>query len=129
MLTNVNLRKLSYAITSAGIAALTARSQTFAKRTFELANIYNETLCNYISKAKNQGKTTLCLCGQSYIRFLLIYCCKILNVTFLDNKTTDPIDEKAFCVVGELNEESEIKKLEEKDCLNRLNILNVEKII
>ena len=84
---------------------------------------------NNISKAKNQGKTTLCLCGQSYIRFLLIYCCKILNVTFLDNKTTDPIDEKAFCVVGELNEESEIKKLEEKDCLNRLNILNVEKII
>ena len=44
MLTNVNLRKLSYAITPAGIAELTARSQKFAKRTFELANIYNETL-------------------------------------------------------------------------------------
>ena len=129
MLTNVNLRKLSYAITPAGIAELTARSQKFAKRTFELANIYNETLCNYISKAKNQGKTILCLYGQSYIRFLLIYCCEILNVTFVEKNTTDPIDEKAFCVVGELNEESEIKELEEKSCLNLLNILNVEKII
>ncbi|WP_294431414.1 hypothetical protein [uncultured Treponema sp.] len=47
----------------------------------------------------------------------------------MDKKTTDPIDENAFCVVGELNEESEIKKLEEKGCLNLLNILNVEKII
>ena len=71
----------------------------------------------------------MCLYRQSYIRFLLIYCCEILNVTFLDKKTTDPIDENAFCVVGELNEESEIKKLEEKGCLNLLNILNVEKII
>ena len=50
-------------------------------------------------------------------------------MTFLNKKTTDPIDEKAFCVVGELNEEAEIKELEEKGCLNLLNILNVEKII
>lgn len=34
MLTNVNLRKLSYAVTPAGIAELSARSQKFAKRTF-----------------------------------------------------------------------------------------------
>ena len=47
----------------------------------------------------------------------------------MEKNTTDPIDENAFCVVGELNEGAEIKKLEEKGCLNLLNILNVEKII
>ena len=129
MLTNVNLRKLSYAITPAGIAELTARSQKFAKRTFELANIYNETLCNYISEAKKQGKNTMCLYGHSYIRFLLIYCCQILNVTFVEKNITDPIDENAFCVIGELNEESVIKELEEKGCLNLLNVINTEKMI
>ena len=128
MLTNVNLRKLSYAITPAGIAELTARSQKFAKRTFELANIYNETLCKYISDAKKEGKKRLCLYGQSYIRFLLIYCCQIQNVTFEEKDTKAPVDEKAFCIVGELNEESEIKELEEKGCLNLLNILDAEKM-
>lgn len=44
MLSNVNLRKLSYAVTPAGIAELTERSQTFAKRTFAIANRYNDTL-------------------------------------------------------------------------------------
>ena len=105
------------------------RSQKFAKRTFELANIYKETLCNYISDAKKQGKNTMCLYGQSYIRFLLIYCCQILNVTFVEKDTTDPIAEEAFCVVGELNEETVIKELEEKGCLNLLNIINAEKMI
>ncbi len=129
MLTNVNLRKLSYAITPAGIAELTARSQKFAKRTFELANSYNETLCKYISEAKKEGKTRLCLYGQSYIRFLLVYCCQILNVDFIEKNTSDPIDEKAFCLVGELNKESEIKALEEKGCVNLLSILNAGKTI
>lgn len=51
MLTNVNLRKLSYAITPAGIAELTSRSESFAKRTFALANKYNDTLCKAVSDA------------------------------------------------------------------------------
>ena len=72
MLTNVNLRKLSYAITPAGIAELTARSQTFAKRTFAIANKYNDTLCKAVSDAKKAGKSKLALYGNSYIKFLLV---------------------------------------------------------
>lgn len=49
MLTNVNLRKLSYAVTPDGIAELTSRSQKFAKRTFAIANTYNETFCHLVS--------------------------------------------------------------------------------
>lgn len=124
MLTNVNMRKIAYAITPEGIAELKARSQTFAKRTFELANTYNERLCNFIRNARNDGKSKLVLYGKSYIRFLLIYACQILNVTFIEKDTNSPIEPDALCVVGELNSEEEIENLEQKGCLNLLNLIN-----
>ena len=127
MLTNVNLRKLSYAVTPEGIAELTARSQTFAKRTFALANTYNDKLCSLISDAKAQGKNKFCLYGQSYIKFLLVYACQILNVTFIEKKIDDPIETDAFCAVGELNDEETINALESKGCLNLLNLINAGK--
>ena len=123
MLTNVNLRKLSYAVTPAGIAELTARSQKFAKRTFAIANNYNETFCHLVSEAKKQGITKLVLYGKSYIRFLLIYACQTLNVTFIEKEVTEPIMANALCVVGELNEESEINRLEKEGCVNLLNLI------
>ena len=124
MLTNVNMRKLAYAITPAGIAELKNRSQNFAKRTFELANTYNEELCNIIRDAKNKGKTTLALYGKSYIRFLLIYACQILNVTFVDKEIDDPLEADALCIVGELNSEEDIERMKEKGCLNLLDLIN-----
>ena len=47
MLTNVNLRKLSYAITPAGISELTKRSRTFAKRTFGSAESFRSLLAAF----------------------------------------------------------------------------------
>lgn len=123
MLTNVNLRKLSYAITPAGIAELTARSQTFAKRTFAIANKYNDTLCNAVSEAKKQGKNKLVLYGNSYIKFLLIYACQTLNVTFIEKSATDPIESDAFCVVGEMCAEEDIERLSELGCVNLLDLI------
>ena len=123
MLTNVNLRKLSYAITPAGIAELTARSQTFAKRTFAIANKYNDALCSAVSEAKKQGKNKLILYGNSYIKFLLIYACQTLNVTFLERDSTDPIEPNAFCVVGEMCEEAEITRLTKQGCVNLLDLI------
>ena len=127
MLTNVNMRKLAYAITPEGIAELKARSQKFAKRTFELANTCNDTLCNIICQAKKQGKNTLILYGKSYIRFLLIYACQILNVSFVEKEIDEPLENNALCVIGELNSEEEIESLKEKGCLNLLDLIN-EKI-
>ena len=123
MLTNVNLRKLSYAITPAGIAELTNRSQSFAKRTFAIANRYNDTLCQAVSDAKKEGKTKLALYGNSYIKFLLIYACQSLNVTFIEKNTTDPIEPNAFCVIGEQNDEADIKRLTEQGCVNLLDLI------
>ena len=123
MLSNVNLRKLFYAITSEGIAELTARSQAFAKRTFELANKYNDTICHVVQNAKNEGKTKLVLYGKSYIKFLLIYACQTLNVTFVEKDVNEAVDENAFCVVGELCKESEIARLAKLGCVNLLKIM------
>ena len=123
MLTNVNLRKLSYAVTPDGIAELTSRSQKFTKRTFAIANTYNETFCHLVSESKKQGITTLILYGKSYIRFLLIYACQTLNVTFIEKEVTEPVMKNALCVVGELNQESEITRLENEGCVNLLNLI------
>lgn len=123
MLTNVNLRKLSYAITPAGIAELTARSQTFAKRTFAIANKYNEALCQAVSDAKKEGKNKLVLYGNSYIKFLLIYACQTLNVTFIEKDINDTIDSNAFCVVGDLCEEEDIVRLTKQGCVSLLGLL------
>lgn len=123
MLSNVNLRKLSYAITPAGIAELTARNQTFARRTFELANKYNDTLCRVVQNAKNEGKTKLGLYGKSYIKFLLIYACQTLNVTFFEKDVNEPIMENAFCVVGEQCEEAAIEQLTKQGCINLLDLI------
>ncbi len=123
MLTNVNLRKISYAITPAGIAELSVRSQTFAKRTFAIANKYNETLCKVVSDAKKEGKNKLVLYGNSYIRFLLNYACQTLGVTFIEKPADAPIDPDAFCVVGELCEDADIARLTGQGGVNLLDLL------
>ena len=123
MLSNVNLRKLSYAITPAGIAELTSRSQTFAKRTFEIANKYNETLCKVVSDAKKDGKTKLVLYGKSYIKFLLVYACQTLGVQFAEKDVDADMEAGALCVVGELNDAEEIARLTGKGCVNLLNLI------
>lgn len=123
MLTNVNLRKLSYAVTAEGLAELTARSQKFARRTFAIANKYNDTICNLVSEARESGKTTLALYGKSYIRFLLVYACQTLNVKFVEKDVDEPVLANALCVVGELNNESEIARLENAGCVNLLNLI------
>ena len=123
MLTNVNLRKLSYAITPAGISELKERSQGFAKRTFQIANQYNDILFKLITNARTMGKSSVALYGQSYIKFMLVYACQSLNVKFVEHNINDALDSNALCIVGELNEEKDIVRLENKGCINLLDLL------
>lgn len=114
MLSNVNMRKISYAITPEGIAELTTRSQNFVKRTFALANQYNQTLCNAISNAKNQGKKKVILYGQSNIKFLLEYACQTYDISFEQIKQITGSNEpnvNALCLIGEMTNETECKQL------------------
>ena len=123
MLTNVNLKKLSYAITPAGISELTRRSQKFARRTFALANTYNEELCALVEKARGEGKTKLALYGSSYIKFLLMYACQKFDVEFVEKEVDSPVCDDALCVIGELSEGDNVKRLIEKGCISLLDLL------
>ena len=46
-----------------------------------------------------------------------------MNVTFIEKEVTEPVMKNALCVVGELNEESEITRLENEGCVNLLNLI------
>ena len=124
MLTNVNMRKLCYAITPEGIAELKERSQSFARRTFAIANKYNDVLCSFVAKSKANGKSKLILYGPSYIKFMLIYACQTHGLTFEECNIDQPLDPAAICIAGELNEEKDIHRLEKKGCINLLTLLN-----
>ena len=123
MLTNVNMRKLCYAITPAGIAEIKERSQNFARRNFELANKYNEQHCALVTHAKKIGKKRVILYGQSYIKFLLEYACQSQEFAFIEQPVTAPVDKKAFCVAGELCEEKDLAHLKKDGCLSLLDLL------
>ncbi|MCR5765059.1 MAG: winged helix-turn-helix transcriptional regulator [Treponema sp.] len=124
MLTNVNLRKLCYAITPQGIAELSHRSQSFARRTFALANQYNEQLCALVAQAKSSGKACVILYGQSYIKFLLEYACQSQEVAFEEQPANAQPDKKAFCIAGELCQEEEIARLKKSGCVSLLELLD-----
>lgn len=124
MLTNVNLKKLSYAITPEGISELTHRSQKFARRTFALANTYNDELCNLVQKARKDGKTKLVLYGSSYIKFLLIYACQKFDVEFVEMEAGDSVMSDALCVIGELTESEKVEGLLEQGCISLVDLLH-----
>ena len=123
MLTNVNMRKLCYAITPQGISELKERSQNFARRTFEIANKYNDTLCQLVIKAKQNKKSKLVLYGQSYIKFMLVYACQTQSFAFEEKPAAAPIEKRAFCVAGEQCEPLELARLKKQGCLSLLDLL------
>lgn len=82
MLSNVNGRKLAYAVTAAGISELTKRGKSFALRTFKLANVYSETFCKKFMEAKASGKTKVVLYGDSYVKFIIKYACSEIGLEF-----------------------------------------------
>lgn len=110
MLTNVNGRKLAYAVTADGIAELAKRGKAFALRTFKLANVYSETFCKKFMEAKAAGKTKVVLYGDSYIKFIIKYACIETGLEFEIKCPDENIDLNNLCLVGELvsNEDQEL---------------------
>ncbi len=123
MLTNVNMRKLTYAITPKGMAELSERSRTFARRTFQIANDYNEAISELVQEAKREGKTKVILYGKSYIKFLIAYATQSHNMDFMEKSPDAPLAKNALCLIGELNDEKEIKELSDKGCINLMDLL------
>lgn len=133
MLSNVNKRKLSYALTADGIDELTKRGKKFVERTFEIANSYNQIILDEILKAKQSGKTKVILFGNSYIKFLLEYACKENNVVFeIQPEIRNPvpvIKENEFCIAGELNESGINESLIKAGCIDLLDIIQNKSIV
>lgn len=123
MLTNVNGRKLAYAVTTEGISELTERGKKFALRTFKLANIYSETFCKKFLEAKASGKTKVILYGDSYIKFIIKYACSEVGMTFEHRETTAKILTDEVCLAGELNDDGIQKRLIEAGCFNLVEIV------
>lgn len=123
MLTNVNGRKLAYAVTADGIAELAKRGKAFALRTFKLANVYSETFCKKFMEAKAAGKTKVVLYGDSYIKFIIKYACNEVGMEFEHKEPTAKILTYAVCIAGELNNDDVQNKLIEDGCLNLVEIV------
>lgn len=123
MLTNVNGRKLAYAVTPEGISDLTNRGKIFALKTFKLANVYSETFCKLFREAKASGKTKVVLYGESYIKFIIKYACMETGLEFEQKESSAQVLLNEFCVVGELNDEEVQEKLVEKGCFNLVEMV------
>lgn len=123
MLSNVNARKLAYAITADGISELTERSKNFAKRTFKIASDYNDVLTDIIIKAKTEGKKTVVLVGNSYIKFLIIYICKVNDMFFEEMSIEECRDENKLYILGELEDSKIHFDLTETKCVSLLKII------
>ncbi len=105
MLTNVNGRKLAYAVTADGIAELAKRGKSFALRTFKLANVYSETFCKKFMEAKGFWKDKSSLYGDSYIKFIIKYACNEVGLDFEHREATATILADEVCLAGELNDD------------------------
>lgn len=129
MLTNVNGRKLAYAVTADGIAELAKRGKAFALRTFKLANVYSETFCKKFMEAKVSDKTKVILYGDSYIKFIIKYACSEVGLDFEQKETATKIltNTNEICLAGELNDEDVQKQLIGKGCLNLLEMVQDNK--
>ena len=125
MLSSVNKRKLAYAVTPAGLNELAARGKKFVVRTFRIAHTYNESLTEEIALAKQQGKNKVVLYGESYIKFLLEYASRENQLSFEIRSAAEcpKIEKDAFCIAGEMNDESVQKKLIAAGCTDVLDIV------
>ena len=123
MLTNVNGRKLAYAVTADGIAELVKRGKAFALRTFKLANVYSETFCKKFMEAKASGKTKVVLYGDSYIKFIIKYACNEVGLVFEEKEATGKVLANQACLAGELNDDAVQKRLIEDGCFNLVEMV------
>ena len=123
MLTNVNGRKLAYAVTPDGIAELVKRGKAFALRTFKFANVYSETFCKKFMEAKAAGKTKVVLYGDSYIKFIIKYACNEAGMDFEHREATATILADEVCLAGELNDDVVQKLLINAGCFSLVNMV------
>ena len=128
MFTHVTKQKFAYALTPQGLAELTKRGKNFALRTFRIANTYNEAVLQLVSGAKSEGKTKVVLYGDSYVKFLLEYACKEVDLP-LEKRDAPPenespsLEKNALSVSGEACSSEATARLISAGCVSLLDVL------
>lgn len=130
MVKNLNSCKLVYALSDEGLKTLTARGKKYIKTTFSLINDCSENILTRIAQAKEEGKKSVSLCGNSYIKFLIEYSCKTVGLEFNTFDIGQDIDsENSLKLVGELSDKNVIEQYEEKGFINVMNLVEVDRCL
>lgn len=122
MLSNVNGRKLAYALTAEGISELTKRAKRFAVKNFSLANECNEKICTLVKDARHEGKDTVLLYGESYIKFLIVYACEKYGMHF-EECNANIYRRNCLCLIGELSEVKDVNEMTEAGWVNLVEMV------
>lgn len=123
LVSNLNSKKLAYALTEEGFRTLAGRSKRYVQRTFGLINEYSEAIIANIQNAKNEGKTKVILCGKSSVKFLIEYACQRCGVEYDDLDTDENVDNNALKLIGELTSEEIIQKYEKIGFINVMDLI------
>ena len=79
---------------------------------------------------KEEGKKSVSLCGNSYIKFLIEYSCKTVGLEFNTFDIGQDIDsENSLKLVGELSDKNVIEQYEEKGFINVMNLVEVDRCL
>lgn len=111
---NLNMKRVCYYLTPSGMEEVSTRTSRYMMNTFSLMNEYAGKVQSALEKAKNQGKTTVILVGQSNIDFLIEYTCEKLDLEY-KKVVQNPLDcgimgEEVFALAGEC-EDIEIENI------------------
>ncbi|RKX75570.1 MAG: transcriptional regulator [Spirochaetes bacterium] len=96
----INNRNIHYAVTPAGIKAITERSFRYFKRTIKNIVYYKEMLEELIQRIRAEGYTVLVLVGESDIDFILEHLCLKHRMLFKKSKNYEN-REDFFCLFSE----------------------------
>lgn len=102
---NLNMKRVCYYLTPSGMEEVSTRTSRYMMNTFSLMNEYAGKVQSALEKAKESGKTTVILIGQSNIDFLVEYTCEKLGLKYKKVAQNPPecgiMEEKVFALAGE----------------------------
>ena len=60
---------------------------------------------------------------KSYIKFLIEYVCKVVDIEFLITDVLSKIDDESFCIIGELEDDAILSSLIQKEYVSIFDIV------
>lgn len=111
---NLNMKKVCYYLTPAGLEEVSVRSAGYMKRSFEMMSQYAENVQRALEQAKHSGKTRLVLVGKSKVSFVFEYTCEKLGMNYQNIEQEDwecgKIENDILVVYSESLDEEETGK-------------------